>query len=317
MKILVTGGAGFIGSHLVDALLAQGNSVVAYDNLSLGRESNLDEAKKNPDFKFIKGDILDKQTFFKVFDDNNFDIVFHMAANSDIAKSHSNPDVDFDNTLKTTYNTLLAMKEFGVKNLVFASTSAIYGDSHGAVIDELYSPLFPTSHYGAGKLASEGFIASFAENYGIQTWITRFPNVVGERATHGVIFDFIKKLKKNPTELEVLGNGMQFKPYLYVKDLVNAILFVKENSNDKINYFNIGVESRTRVKTIAETVIEEMGLDAKIRYTGGDRGWIGDVPEFNYCLDKIHNLGWSAKITSDEAVKKSVKYILENDLCNL
>lgn len=317
MKILVTGGAGFIGSHLVDALLAQGNSVVAYDNLSLGRESNLDEAKKNPDFKFIKGDILDKQTFFKVFDDNNFDIVFHMAANSDIAKSHSNPDVDFDNTLKTTYNTLLAMKEFGVKNLVFASTSAIYGDSHGAVIDELYSPLFPTSHYGAGKLASEGFIASFAENYGIQTLITRFPNVVGERATHGVIFDFIKKLKKNPTELEVLGNGMQFKPYLYVKDLVNAILFVKENSNDKINYFNIGVESRTRVKTIAETVIEEMGLDAKIRYTGGDRGWIGDVPEFNYCLDKIHNLGWSAKITSDEAVKKSVKYILENDLCNL
>ena len=291
MNILVTGGAGFIGSHLVDRLLSEGNFVVAYDNLSLGRLENLEEASKNPNFKFVEGDILDREKFWNVFKTNNFDIVFHMAANSDIAKSHANPDVDFDNTFKTTYETLLAMKEFGIKKLVFASTSAIYGDA-GKSVDETFGPLFPASHYGASKLASEGFIASFCENYEIQAWITRFPNVVGERSTHGVIRDFIKKLKKTPNCLEVLGNGMQYKPYVYVKDLVDAILFVWKNTDDKINYFNIGVETRTRVKEIAQMVIEEMGLNAKIEYTGGNRGWVGDVPEFSYNLDKIRKLGY-------------------------
>ena len=316
MNILVTGGAGFIGSHLVDRLLSEGNFVVAYDNLSLGRLENLEEASKNPNFKFVEGDILDREKFWNVFKTNNFDIVFHMAANSDIAKSHSNPDVDFDNTFKTTYETLLAMKEFGIKKLVFASTSAIYGDA-GKSVDETFGPLFPASHYGASKLASEGFIASFCENYEIQAWITRFPNVVGERSTHGVIRDFIKKLKKTPNCLEVLGNGMQYKPYVYVKDLVDAILFVWKNTDDKINYFNIGVETRTRVKEIAQMVIEEMGLNAKIEYTGGDRGWVGDVPEFSYNLDKIRKLGWKASYTSNEAVRKAIQYILEMDKCSL
>lgn len=316
MKILVTGGAGFIGSHLTDKLLEEGHSVVAYDNLSLGRLDNIETALKNPDFTFVKGDILDKEKFFNVFKENNFDIVFHMAANSDIARSHANPDVDFDNTLRTTYNTLLAMKEFGVKKIVFASTSAIYGETLEKVAEN-FGPLFPASHYGASKLASEAYISSFCENYGIQAWITRFPNVVGERSTHGVIRDFIKKLKKTPDRLEVLGNGMQYKPYLYVKDLVEAILFVWKNTNDKINFYNLGVDSRTRVKEIAQMVIEEMGLDAQIEYTGGDRGWIGDVPEFNYNLDKIHNLGWKAKNTSNDAVRKAIRYILEMDKCSL
>ena len=316
MNILVTGGAGFIGSHLVDRLLSEGNFVVAYDNLSLGRLENLEEASKNTNFKFVEGDILDREKFWNVFKTNNFDIVFHMAANSDIAKSHANPDVDFDNTFRTTYETLLAMKEFGIKKLVFASTSAIYGDA-GKSVDETFGPLFPASHYGASKLASEGFIASFCENYEIQAWITRFPNVVGERSTHGVIRDFIKKLKKTPERLEVLGNGMQYKPYVYVKDLVDAILFVWKNTNEKINYFNIGVETRTRVKEIAQMVIEEMGLNAKIEYTGGDRGWVGDVPEFSYNLDKIHGLGWKASYSSNEAVRKAIQYILEIDKCSL
>lgn len=317
MKILVTGGAGFIGSHLVDNLLAQGHSIVVIDNLSLGRKNNLSEAFKSDKFCFIEQNILDYETLNKIFKENKFEIVYHLAANSDIAQSHSNPNVDLENTFLTTYNVLRAMKENNVKSIVFSSTSAIYGDSKGELISEDYAPLFPTSHYGAGKLASEGFIASFAENYDFKAWIIRFPNVVGERATHGVIWDFIRKLKKNPQELEVLGDGMQFKPYLYVKDLIEAILFVKENSNEKMNYYNIGVESRTRVKDIAKMVIEEMGLKADIRYTGGDRGWIGDVPEFNYCLDKIHKLGWKAKISSNDAVHKAIKYILENDLCNL
>jgi len=313
MKILVTGGAGFIGSHLIDKLLEKGNEVVALDNLSLGRLNNIEDAQKNPKFKFVKFDILEKEKLFKLFEEENFETVFHMAANSDIAKSHANPNVDFDNTFLTTYNVLLAMKEFEVKKIVFASTSAIYGEVTEK-LDENYGPLFPASHYGASKLASEAFISSFCENYAIKAWITRFPNVVGERATHGVIFDFIKKLRNNPLELEVLGNGEQIKPYLYVKDLVNAILFVFENTDKKINFYNIGVENRTKVKEIAQMVIDEMELDAKIRYTGGDRGWVGDVPEFNYNLEKIHSLGWFADTSSNEAVRKSIQFILTKDI---
>lgn len=314
MKILITGGAGFIGSHLADKLLEEGHEIVAFDNLLRGRMNNLEDALKNPNFSFVKGDILNKAELFNLFSENNFDVVFHMAANSDIASSHANPDVDFGNTLTTTYNVLLAMKEYGVKNIVFASTSAIYGDT-GVSVDENYGPLFPISHYGASKLASEAYISSFCENYGFKAWITRFPNVVGERATHGAIFDFINKLRKNPSELEVLGDGTQIKPYLYVKDLVDAILLVWKKTDEQVNYFNLGVESRTTVARMAEMVIEEMKLPAIIRYTGGSRGWVGDVPQFSYSLDKIHNLGWSAKVSSDEAVRKSIQYILEKDLC--
>ncbi len=311
-KILITGGAGFIGSHLADKLLEDGHQVTVLDNLSLGRLSNLEKALQNPEFKFIEGDILDKQFLCKVFEDGDFDTVFHMAANSDIAKSHRNPDVDFDNTLSTTYSVLLAMKDYGVKNIVFASTSAIYGEA-GVSVDENYGPLFPISHYGASKLASEAYISSFCENYGFKAWITRFPNVVGERATHGAIYDFINKLKKNPKELEVLGDGTQIKPYLYVKDLVEAIILVWTTTDEKINYYNLGVETRTTVKEMAEMVIEEMGLEAEIKYTGGNRGWVGDVPDFSYSLDKIHKLGWNPRVSSNEAVRKSIRYILDKD----
>ena len=314
MNILITGGAGFIGSHLADVLLSEGHNVVVFDNLLRGRISNLEEASKNSKFSFVKGDILNKDELFKLFDENKFDVVFHMAANSDIASSHANPDVDFGNTLTTTYNVLLAMKEFGVKNIVFASTSAIYGDT-GVSVDEDFGPLFPISHYGASKLASEAYISSFCENYGFKAWITRFPNVVGERATHGAIYDFINKLRKNPKELEVLGDGSQIKPYLYVKDLVEAIVLVWKTTNEQVNYFNLGVESRTTVREMAEMVIQEMKLDATIKYTGGNKGWVGDVPQFSYSLDKIHNLGWKATVSSNEAVRKSIQYILEKDLC--
>ncbi len=313
MKILVTGGAGFIGSHLVDRLVQEGHRVVIYDNLSLGRMENIQDSLQTGKCDFLKGDLLNKEDLFRVFDREEFDVVFHLAANSDIAKSHVNPDVDFGNTLTSTYNVLLGMKKYEVKQIVFASTSAIYGDTKISVSED-YGPLFPISHYGASKLASEAYISSFCENYGIQAWITRFPNVVGERATHGVIYDFINKLRKNPQELEVLGNGTQIKPYLYVKDLIEAILFIWKTSTDKINFFNLGVDSRTQVREIAEMVIEEMNLPAKIRYTGGDRGWIGDVPQFSYSLDKIHKLGWKAKFTSNDAVRKSIQYILEKDL---
>lgn len=315
--VLITGGAGFIGSHLVDRLLSEHHKVTIIDNLSLGLERNISHNFKNNNFKFIKGDILDKKLLSKIFDENDFEIVYHLAANSDIARSHKDPSVDLNMTFLTTYAVLEQMRRHNVKKLMFASTSAIYGNAHGEEVTETYGPLFPTSHYGACKLASEGIIASYCENYDIQAYITRFPNVCGERTTHGVLHDFVKKLKRNPNELEVLGNGKQAKPYLYVKDLIDAILFVISNSHDKINFFNLGVEGNTTVTKIAEMTIKSMGLNSKIRYTGGDRGWVGDVPLFRYNLDKIHKLGWRASLSSDEAVQKAIDYILEVDLCNL
>lgn len=318
ISYLITGGAGFIASHLIDRLFEDEDcKIVSLDNLSLGRESNIAHHFSNPNFTFIKGDVLDNELLDSLFKQYHFDMVFHLAANSDIARSHADPSVDLNMTYMTTFRVVDAMRRFKVKKLMFASTSAIYGDAKGIEVTETFGPLFPTSHYGACKLASEGIIASFCENYGIQAFITRFPNVCGERTTHGILHDFVKKLKKNPQELEVLGNGTQAKPYLYVKDLVDAILFVVHNSSDKINYYNLGVEGNTSVTDIANMVIRSMKLNAKIRYTGGDRGWVGDVPKFRYNLDKIHALGWKASLTSDQAVQKAIDYILENDLCNL
>ena len=309
-SILVTGGAGFIGSHLCDALIND-NKITVIDNLSLGRMNNIEHLLDNKNFKFIQEDLLSDK-LDAIFAEGNFDTVIHLAANSDIAVSHDNPNVDKDHTFMTTYRVLEMMKKHKTKEIIFSSTSAIYGDT-ADVLHEGYGPLKPVSHYGAGKLASEAFISSFVENYGIKAWIVRFPNVVGERATHGVIFDFIKKLNKNNSELEVLGDGEQFKPYLYVKDLVEAILFVWNNSSENLNIYNLGVNSRTKVKDIAALVIEEMKLDASIKYTGGNRGWIGDVPEFNYDLTKINTLGWKAATTSNEAVRKAIQYILTLD----
>jgi UDP-glucose 4-epimerase len=309
MNVLVTGGAGFIGSHLCDALLGGGKKVVVVDNLSLGRLENLSHIPRNSSFSFHQFDLLDQGRLDSLVRDERFDVVFHLAANSDIAVSHGDPGVDLKNTFLTTYAVLDAMRKAAVKNIVFASSSAIYGENPRPVCED-DGPLQPVSHYGAAKLAAEAFISSFCGNYGFKAWIARFPNVVGERATHGVIFDFVKKLRANPGSLEVLGNGEQFKPYLYVKDLVEAMILMWERSGAQLNVFNIGVESRTRVKTIAKMVIEEMGLDAAIRYTGGDRGWIGDVPEFDYRLDKIHALGWRAAASSDEAVRRSIRALL-------
>ena len=310
MNILITGGAGFIGSHLCDSLLHENNNLTVVDNLSLGSEENIKHLFQNNNFRFIKKDLLDFEELKKIFRNGDFEMVYHLAANSDIQKGVNDPKVDYDLTFNTTFNVLQCMREFRVYKLFFASTSAIYGDTSKELIED-FGPLLPVSNYGASKLASEAFISAFSSNYNIQTWIIRFPNVVGERFTHGVIFDFIAKLKNDPKSLTVLGNGEQIKPYLYVKDLIEGILFVCNNSNGLHNVYNLGVESRTKVKDIAKMVIEEMGLFSKINYTGGDRGWLGDVPEFKYNLSKIHDLGWSAKYSSNDAVRLSIKKVLE------
>lgn len=309
MKILITGGAGFIGSHLDDALIARGHQLTIVDNLVLGRKENIEHLIGNPNFRFIEADLLDMPKMREIFAEGKFDMVYHLAANSDIQKGGKDPMVDYNLTFNTTFNVLQLLNEFEIKKFFFASTSAIYGETY-EVLNEDYGPLKPVSNYGAGKLASEAFISAFSSTYGIQTWITRFPNVVGERFTHGVIYDFIKKLRNNPEELEVLGNGEQCKPYVYVKDLVEAILYVIDNASEKYNVYMIGSDSRTKVNEIAAMVIEEMGLNAKIRYTGGDRGWVGDVPEFRYDLTKINKLGWTAPHNSNESVRLAIQKAL-------
>ncbi len=309
MKILITGGAGFIGSHLCDSLLELNHNIVVVDNLILGKLENINHLIGTNRFRFIEEDLLNLDKLKEIFKENSFEMVYHLAANSDIQKGGKDPEVDYNLTFKTTFNVLQCMKEFNVKKLFFASTSAIYGET-SELLTENFGPLNPVSNYGAGKLASEAFISAFSATYNIQTWITRFPNVVGERFTHGVIYDFIHKLKSNPLELTVLGNGEQNKPYLYVKDLIEGILFVYNNSHEQFNVYNLGSYTRTKVKEIAQMVIDEMGLNATINYTGGDRGWVGDVPEFKYDLTKINRLGWEAKTNSNDSVRIAIQKAL-------
>lgn len=308
MKLLVTGGAGFIGSHLCDALIGAGHEVVAIDNLSLGRECNLAQLDGNAGFSFVHGDLLDKPLLNDMVRGAGFDCVFHMAANSDIARSHASPSIDLDNTFLTSFRVLEAMREVGIKKIVFASTSAIYGEADGA-IGEDHGPLEPISHYGAAKLASEAFISSYGENYGIQSWIMRFPNVVGPRGTHGAVYDFVQKLRQTPNQLVVLGDGTQEKPYLNVADLVAAILLVWRSTNERMNIFNVGAPTRSTVADIARIVVEEGPGPAEIAYTGGNRGWIGDVPKFAYDIAKITALGWKPSMSSDEAIRVAARAI--------
>ncbi len=308
-NILVTGGAGFIGNHLCEELLKLGHKVLVYDNLSLGTTRNISRFKNNINFTFIKGELLNPDEFENIFVSNKFDMIFHLAANSDIASSSKSPQVDLLNTFNTTIAVLEKARVHSIKEIFFCSTGAIYGDTNLAV-NENSGPLLPISHYGAAKLASEGYLSAYSHNYGIQVWIARFPNVVGEYATHGAIYDFIRKLKNNPAELEVLGNGQQIKPYIYVKELVNAILFIWNNSNDEFNVYNIGVDNRTRVSEIAEMVVSSMNLNSPIKYGESNRGWVGDVSEFKYDATKLKALGWSPSLSSNEAVKKAIEEIL-------
>lgn len=302
---LILGGAGFIGSHFCDHLIDSGGKVVCIDNLSLGRIENIQHLIGNPNFLFIKSDVNDLSKINEL-KGIQIDIVVHLAANSDIAISHSNPEVDIANTLNTTLSVLHYMRNEGIKKIIFASSSAIYGE-HENNIHEKIGPLFPHSHYGAAKLASEAFISSFCENYQMTSWIVRFPNVIGDRSTHGVIFDFVNKIKKDPSQLNVLGNGKQDKPYIYVRELIDGIMYFYNNSKEsKINYANIGVDTSTTVTRIIEILKEVFEVNPKIKYSGGKKGWVGDIPKFSYDLSKIHALGWKASLTSDQAVYKTL-----------
>lgn len=307
MNTAVIGGAGFIGSHLCDALIKEGHRVICIDNFSLGTKENIKHLNENNNFELYCCDAAEKTELLQILSKEKPEYIFHLAANSDIRASSVNPEVEYRNTYSTTFNILFCMKELGIKNLFFASTSAVYGDKRGEILDENTANLNPVSYYGAAKLGSEALISAFSHMNEINALVFRFPNVIGPRLTHGVIFDFIKKLKTNPNELEILGNGKQTKPYIYVLDLISAIMKFKNNING-ITLYNVGVETATSVTEIADIVCEEMKLTGvKYNYTGGEVGWKGDVPEFQYCINKIKNAGWSAEYTSKQAVRLTVR----------
>lgn len=310
MKTLVIGGAGFIGSHLCEALVKTGDEVHCVDDFSLGTRENVSDIQADPMFHIHEADASKYEELITVFRQVEPEQVFHLAANSDIQASAMNPGIEYKNTYTTTFQVLSCMREVGVKKLFFASTSAVYGDKRDVALTEDTPNLAPISYYGAAKLGSEALISAFSFMNDFSTMVFRFPNVIGPHLTHGVIFDFIHRLKDNPKELRILGDGRQTKPYIFVADLVEAILQFRE-APQGVSIYNLGVESATSVTHIAEIIVEEMGLNkVKFNYTGGEGGWKGDVPRFQYDLTKIHQAGWRAKHTSDEAVRRTVREYL-------
>jgi len=318
MIALVTGAAGFIGSHLVDELLRKGDEVIGVDNLSNGTMKNIQHLVDHPHFDFYEidandvDDIADLMNDKPLSPDGDIDIVYHLAANSNVQKSRDDPSIDLKNTFMTTYNVLEAMRQTNVKNIVFSSTSAVYSSTVPARRSE-NDELLPISLYGAAKMASEGFISAYVENYRMNSWIMRFPNVVGERSTHGILFDFYNKLMKDPTKLEILGNGEQKKPYIYVKDLVSAMMYITSHDEGGHSIYNIGPkDDGILVKRIAGIVSEEMGLKPEFIFTSKyPYGWKGDVSQFYYNVEKLERLGWKCLRNSEQAIRYSIRMILE------
>lgn len=315
MHHFITGAAGFIGSQLIDCLLDAGHHVSGVDDLSLGRLQNLNSARKHTRFMFFERDISRTDLALECLRQAAAwagvpDVAWHLAANSDIAAGFEEPAVDFRRTLQTTFAIIEAARLVSVRKIAFASTSAVYGE-HDEVLTEDCGPLLPISYYGATKLASEALLSAAAEAFLDNIWIFRFPNVVGPRATHGAIFDFIARLSTKPAALKVLGDGRQTKPYVHVAELIEAMRLVVEKAKDRRNVFNIGPQGPgTTVAFIAEKVIERLQPGTPIAYTGGDRGWVGDVPRFRYSVERLARLGWQPKLSSDDAVLCAVDELI-------
>jgi UDP-glucose 4-epimerase len=314
MHHFVTGVAGFIGSQLADCLLEGGDRVSGVDDFSLGRPEYLDYARQNPRFQFVERDISRPEQAIEclhaaVESGGLPDIIWHLAANSDIAAGVADASIDFRRTLQTTFAVVEAAKSEGVKKIAFASTSAVYGERND-LLTENSGPLLPISNYGATKLASEALLSAAAEVFLERIWIFRFPNVVGLRPTHGAILDFIGRLASRPASLTVLGDGSQTKPYLHVSELIAAMRFIVAHATDRRNVFNIGPNGAgTSVAFIAERVIARTLPGTPIAYTGGDRGWVGDVPRFRYSTERLASLGWRPQLSSDEAVLRAIDEI--------
>jgi len=309
-KIIVTGGAGFIGSNLVDKLLADGNEVKVIDNLSSGKMEFIEHHDQDPNFKLVKLDMLELEKLKIAI--KGADMVYHLAANPDVRLGAENTRIHLEQNIIVTYNLLEAMRINNQKNLMFTSTSTVYGEASIIPTPENYGPLIPISLYGASKLACEALITSYCHTFEMRSWIFRFANIVGERGTHGIIIDFINKLKENPKALEILGDGQQRKSYIHVSDCIDGILFAVNNSDEMANIFNIGSTDTINSTEIGELIVKEMGLcDVKFTYTGGNRGWKGDVPKMLLSIDKLRKLGWNPSYNSKSSVIAATKSTLE------
>ncbi|HJJ98653.1 MAG TPA: NAD-dependent epimerase/dehydratase family protein [Methanocorpusculum sp.] len=308
MHCIVTGGAGFIGSHLVDRLLSRGDSVTVIDSMDAGRITNL---KHNIGALtcFKHTNLLDNgwQDLFA-----GADRIYHIAADPDVRGSARKSFEVYQNNVTATVRVLEAMKEHGVKEIVFTSTSAVYGEADVIPTPEDYAPMVPISIYGASKLACESMISAYAATYGMKAWVYRFANIIGSRSTHGVIYDFVQKLRKDPTHLEILGDGRQSKSYLAVETCVAAMVYAPTVSDKAFSVFNIGSEDWVSVKRIAELIVEEMDLkNVSFTFTGGDRGWVGDVPTMRLSVEKLRATGWEPGITSEESVRRAIRAMLD------
>lgn len=313
-KVFVTGGAGFIGSHVTDLLLENGYQVTVYDNLSSGKKRWIEHHHGHEKFNFIHADLLDLDSLEKEM--KGHDLVWHLAANTDIPGGYTNTDMDLKNCVIGTYNVLESMRRNSIYPIIFSSSGSIYGDlCKTTATTENAGPILPLSLYAAGKSSCEGFISGYCSLFGLRGWIFRFGNVIGGRMGHGAIYDFVQKLRKNPTELEILGDGRQEKNYFLVEECIDGMIYALNNIalDDKkpCDIFNLGTDSISKVTTIAQIVIEEMDLkDVKIRFSGGETGWPGDQPQVHILSDKMHEKGWYAKHSSDEAVRIATKRVL-------
>jgi UDP-glucose 4-epimerase len=309
-SVFVTGAAGFIGSNLVDRLLADGCRVVGWDNLSTGQSSFLDDARTHANFTFIEGDNLDLPRLTEAM--RGCDFVFHLAANADVRFGTEHPRKDLEQNTVATFNVLEAMRANGIRRVAFSSTGSVYGEPN--VFPTPEDAPFPvqTSLYGASKLAGEGLLHAYAIGFGFQVFVFRFVSILGERYTHGHVFDFYRKLLANPDEIEVLGNGQQRKSYLYVQDCLSAMLTVIGQSREPVNVFNLGADEYCTVDQSLGWISGHLGLQPRRQYTGGERGWIGDSPFIFLDTTKLRALGWRPTLTIREAVLRTLRYLEAN-----
>lgn len=309
MRVLVTGAAGFIATNLIPRLLRRGDEVFGADNFFLGKREHLAPLVEHASFHFRELDLLDLEGVVAWFEEARPDVVWHLAANSDISFGTKYTDFDLKGGTLVTYNVLEAMRRTDVKQILFSSSGAVYGEPSVLPTPENYGPILPISLYAASKVACETLITAFAHNFDIRAWIFRFGNIVGPNPTHGVIHDFVLRLRDNRHELKVLGDGTQSKPYVYVEDCLDGIEFGHAHAREHVNCYNLAVSDQTSVREIAEWTIEAMGIDRnaiRVEYGEGSRGWRGDVPQVQLDTTRMTALGWTPKLTSREAVKRTI-----------
>ena len=310
MNYFITGAAGFIGSNLTDRLLADGHTITGYDSFSTGQERFLEQAQASPNFHLVRGDTLDLPALTQAMHGAEF--VFHLAANADVRFGTEHPRKDLEQNTIATYHVLEAMRANDIRRIAFSSTGSVYGEAQ--VIPTPEDAPFPiqTSLYGASKLAGEGLIQAYCEGYGFQGYIFRFVSILGERYSHGHVFDFYQKLLQNPAELAVLGNGRQRKSYLYVQDCIDAIFLVIEKAQAKVNVYNLGTDEYCEVNDSLGWICGHLSLNPQRNYSGGERGWIGDNPFIFLDTAKVRSLGWKPKLTIQQGIIKTLEYLQNN-----